>query len=311
MDYSKIRGFNIHGDWGSNGLTQWINFDKDRYKKMVHTAKQKFPGMNTVRIWLSFDAWVFDKAKYLDNIKTAGEILTEAGLNIIPVYYNGWFGLPEYGGLTRENVQEYQWPAYIRCTEDTTRALSECNILMFDVSNEPFNSVQGDQNAFEIVFRFLSKMAETIRKIDSRPITVSTQGYPNPDKREGCDIDRLMTLVDVLGLHPYNIEGLPQAEFEKQFQSILDYAKPFNKPIIITESMWGAPTAEERKKYLETEFETYSKMGMGFLCHALFTCPVADLYPVEKLGLSDGLYMAFLDEDLNIRPYHDIFNRYA
>ena len=311
MDYSKIRGFNMHGDWGCNGITQWLNFNAKRYETMVKTAKERFPNMNTVRIWLSFDAYVADREKYLSAIKTAVTILTDEGLNIIPVYYNGWFGLPCYGAFTRENVQEYQLPAYIRCTKETTLAIKDANILMFDISNEPFNSVHGNQDAMEIVVNFLTKMVETVRELDDRPITIGTQGYPNPENRMHCDIDRLMPLVDVFSLHPYNITGKSQSEFEKQFSEVLEYLKPFGKPYIISESIWGAPTAEKRKLFLETEFETYSKLGVGFLCHSLFTCPVADLYPVEELGLEDGLYMAFLDKDLNIRPYHDIFNRYS
>ena len=31
MDYSDVRGFNVHGDWGSHGITEWLNFDADRF----------------------------------------------------------------------------------------------------------------------------------------------------------------------------------------------------------------------------------------------------------------------------------------
>ena len=102
MNYSDIRGFNVHGDWGGHGITEWLNFDAERYKMMIDVAKKRFPGMNTVRIWLSFDAYVADKKKYLDSIKRATDILTEAGLNIIPAYYNGWFGMPCFGSFTAD-----------------------------------------------------------------------------------------------------------------------------------------------------------------------------------------------------------------
>ena len=310
MVYSDIRGFNVHGDWGNHGITEWLNFDADRYKKMITIAKKRFPVMNTVRIWLSFDAYIADKNKYLEAIKTATDILTEADLQIIPVYYNGWFGVPGFGGFTSENVQEHQLPIYIHCTQDTTAAIKDANILLFDISNEPFNSVQGNRDSFERVLHFLDVMIKTVRKMDTRPITVGTQGYPNPKNREICDIDRLAPLIDVFSLHPYNITGLSQADFEKQFSEVLDYLAPFGKPYLITECIWGAPTAEGRKKYLESELETYHKKNVGFLCHALFTCPVADLHPLEDIYCTDGLYMAFLDKNFNIRPHHDIFNRY-
>lgn len=309
--YSNIRGFNVHGDWGGHGITEWLNFDASRYQKMIAIAKERFPRMNTVRIWLSFDAYMVDRTRYLAAVKKAADILTKAGLQIIPVYYNGWFGMPCFGAFTRENIQEHQLPIYVQCTKDTTAVFKSANVLMFDVSNEPFNNVQGDPNAFELVMRFLELMIQTVREMDARPITVGTQGYPNPDRRDMCDIDRLAPLVDVFSLHPYNISGLSQPEFEKQFVDVLTYLKPFQKPYLITECIWGAPTADGRKTYLESELETYHKHNVGFLCHALFTCPVADLHPLEDIGCTEGLYMAFLNKEFQIRPHHDLFNQYS
>ena len=311
MNYSDIRGFNVHGDWGGHGITEWLNFDAERYKMMIDVAKKRFPGMNTVRIWLSFDAYVADKKKYLDSIKCAADILTEAGLNIIPAYYNGWFGMPCFGSFTAENIHDHQLPIYVRCTRDTTAALKDANILLFDASNEPFNNTYGNPRAFSKVLRFLELMIQNIRDIDSRPVTVGTQGYPDAANRAMCDIDCLAPLVDVFSLHPYNIRGLSQSEFEKGFADIIEYVKPFQKPYLITECIWGAATADGRKKFLESELETYSKLNVGFLCHALFTCPVADLFPLEEIGCEDGLYMAFLDRNFEIRQHHDIFNRYS
>ena len=309
MDLSKIRGFNVHGDWGGHGITEWLNFDSERYKMMISKAKERFPGMNTARIWLSFDAYLADRTKYLENIKKAVTILTEAGLKIIPVYYNGWFGMPCYGSFTAENILSHQLPIYVRCTKETTLAIKDADILMYDISNEPLNNVYGNIDAFNRVVNFLELMINTVREIDSKPITIGTQGYPAPHTPELCDIDRLMPLVDIFSLHPYNNFDLSREDFEKQFKEVIDYVEAFNKPYLITECVWGAPTAEGRKKYLEIELETYSKYKVGFLCHALFTCPVADLFPVEEIDCSEGLYMAFLDREFNIRPYHDIFNK--
>ena len=42
-EYSFVRGFNVHGDWGSNGTTEWLNFDENRYKMMINIAKERFP----------------------------------------------------------------------------------------------------------------------------------------------------------------------------------------------------------------------------------------------------------------------------
>ena len=310
MDYSFVRGFNVHGDWGAHGITEWLGFDKKRYNMMIKIAKARFPHMNTVRIWLSFDAYIADKRKYLAAVKEAADILTSEDLYIIPVFYNGWFGVPGFGSFTRENICEDQLPIYIKCTRDTTLLFKDSKILLFDIANEPFNNTQGDIYAVDTVVHFLDVMAKEIRAIDSRPITVGSQGYINENKRL-CDIDRVAPIVDVFSLHPYNQRGLSQEEFDEDFERVLDYLKQFGKPYVISECIWGATTAEDRKRFLETEFNAYSKNNVGFICHALFTSPVADLHPPQDLGCENGLYMAFLDKDFNIRPYHDIFNKFS
>jgi hypothetical protein len=306
-DYSNIRGFNVHGDWGSNGTIEWLQFDAPRYREMIKIGKARFPGMNTVRIWLSYDAYMANKEKYLQSVKAAADILTEENLNIVPVYFNGWFGNPPFGGFVGENVQEPCWGFFISCLRDTVNVLKNTNVLMHDISNEPFNNAWLGTEARRRVTKFLIKMIEVLRAMDDKPITVGTQGYPHAK-----DLDEIAPLLDVISLHPYNTDNLPQAEFEKQFLEVLGYAKTFQKPYIITECIWGTPDADSRKSYLESELETYAKYNVGFICHALFTSPVADLYPVSECeGGENLLYMAFLDKDFNIRPHHDIFNRFA
>lgn len=305
MDYSKIYGFNVHGDWGSHGITEWLGFDAERYKKMIKIGKERFPAMNTVRVWLSFEAYMADKERYLKAVKSAMDILTANGLYIIPVYFNGWFGIPPFGGFVAENVREDQWHFYLDNLNDTLKVVKEANILLHDISNEPFNN-SWQQGPKETVVKFLERMVQAVREVDERPITIGSQGYG------ACDIDVLAPLVDVFSLHPYNINGLSQSDFEKQFVQILEYLKPFNKPYLITECIWGAPDAESRRPYLESEFETYRKHNVGFLCHSLFTSPVADLYPLDNCSSTKGmLYMAFLDKDFNIRPNHELFNQYT
>ncbi len=311
QEYAHIRGFNVHGDWCSNGLMEWLFFDPERYKMMIQKGIEKFPGMNTVRIWLSMDAYFAKKEVYLNAVRQAGQILTDAGLQIIPVYFNGWFGVPYFGGFVNECLSPNFMPAFRSFIQDSVKALAEANVLMHDVSNEPYNVTNECQRSFDGVTNFLIDMIKAVKAVDSRKVTVGTQSYPNPNKRNICDIDRLAPYVDVISIHPYNIRGQSLEEFDKKFKSVLDYIEVFQKPYIITECIWGASTAEKRKLYLETEFETYSKYNVGYLAHALFTSPVADLWPVERYGFTDGLYMAFLDEEFEIRPYHDIFNDYA
>lgn len=180
---------------------------------------------------------------------------------------------------------------------------------MHDIANEPYNNAFDHQEYFDVVTDFLKRMIEELRQIDDRKITVGTQSYYRENK-ELCDMDVLAPFVDVITLHPYNQNNKPVEEFEKEFCEKLDYLLQFDKDIIITECCWAVPTAEGRKPYMESELSVYKKYGVGYLVQGLITSPVADLHPVEESYLEEGLYMAFLDRDFNIRPHHDIFNKF-
>lgn len=306
--YSFVKGFNIQPDWGRNGTQIWLDFDAERFEMMIKIGKERFPSMNTIRLWLSFDAFMQDRVTFLENAKKACDILTKEDIYIIPIYFNGWVGMPSFGAFTKECVGKDKRSAYIKYLRETVEAIKYAKILMHDIANEPYNNAFGHKEFFDTVTDFLVDMTEELRKIDPRPITIGSQSYYREDKSL-CDMDVLAPHEDVITLHPYNISGKPVEEFEKDFTKILDYLVQFGKPIIITECCWGAPTAEERKLYLESELAIYTKYGIGYIVQGLFTSPVADLHPVEESYIEKGLYMAFLDRDFNIRPYHDIFNK--
>ena len=48
--YKDVRGFNFQPDWGTHGITIWLNFNEKRYREMLRNGLEKFPKMNTVRI---------------------------------------------------------------------------------------------------------------------------------------------------------------------------------------------------------------------------------------------------------------------
>jgi len=58
-DYSNIRGFNYQPSWGSCGLeTFGPDFDADLVAIEMGRGKKYFPGINTLRIWLSHQAFL-------------------------------------------------------------------------------------------------------------------------------------------------------------------------------------------------------------------------------------------------------------
>ncbi len=184
------------------------------------------------------------------------------------------------------------------------------DILMHDIANEPYNNVYGTDRAFKKVSEFLEEMIRVLRTVDGRRITVGSQCcYFNGEKKIR-DVTRLAPSVDVISLHPYNQHNKPKDVFEAETVELMDYIETFGKPFLITECCWGAPTEDERLPYLESELETFSKLGVGYIVQGLFTSPVADLHPIEESHMTEGLYMAFLDRNLNVRKHHDIFNKF-
>jgi hypothetical protein len=327
QDYSHIRGFNFQPDWGGTGTAIWLeHFNPTRYRQLIQAGKRAFPGINTLRVWLSFDAWCENQALYLQNVTAAVRIVREESLKIVPVYLNGWFGIPVFGAFAVELLdgtyhQNYEpFRTYLR---ETVTAAACGDILMHDISNEPYNNTRKNMESVLRVTDFLREMAAEVRALDNRPVTVGSQGTGNWE--ETTDNALLAPFVDVLTLHPYAIidRKLSPAEVKAQQKvlrerhessliQLLNEAEMLGKPVIITECMWGARTAEARIPILEVEFANYAKYGVGYLIHALCTSPVADLHPLGDVEMGClGLYMAFLDKNLDIRLGHELFNAYA
>lgn len=154
-----------------------------RYRTMIRAGKAHFPRMNTVRVWLSFDAYISDRERYLTAIREACSILTEERLHIIPIYLIGWFGLPSFGGFTVECAQKSMYPLYEKYLRDCLNAIRESDILMHDIANEPFNNVYGNQPVFDRIACFMEEMIRVLRTVRSPPArsaAISTTGMKSP-----------------------------------------------------------------------------------------------------------------------------------
>lgn len=310
--YRHIRGFNFQPPWGSNGRDVWLRFDGGEYRRILRRAKSLFPGMNTVRVWLSFDAWLDDRKAAAANMKAAGEILRELGLFMIPVYCNGWHSTPDFGGFTPEVLAAQEaigFEPYRTYVRETAAALEETGaVLLQDISNEPLNNFVGNDEHCRRLHRFLAAMGETLRSVSGKPLTISSQCMALEVCGFGNDVDFLQDIEDVITLHPYSVWSGPLETHRDYLQKVLDFCRPYDKPVIITECCWGASTDEERGRIVDTELRNYRDAGIGFVVHALAPSPVADLHP-EDYG-TGGLNMPFMTAEGAIRPFHDCYNKY-
>ena len=310
--YSFVRGFNFQPPWGSNGRDVWRNFDPAEYRRILKTAKAAFPRLNTIRVWLSFDAWYDLRETATEHVKAAGEILASEGLRMLPVYFNGWHSIPDFGGITDESLRLEEaagYRTYLRYLRETAAALEQTGaVLMHDLCNEPFNNALKSPEGLLRILRFLKAMSEAIRGIVSAPVTVGSQGYYDAFPGAGSDLEFLAPVVDVLTLHPYSVCMASREEHEAWVARLLETAASLEKPVIITECCWGADTDGERAEIVREELSHYSRAGIGFLVHALYPSPVADLHPLD--GVNPGMYMPFLERDGSVRPGHECFNQY-
>ena len=321
--YGYVRGFNFQPDWSTNGCGIWLEFDKARYRQLIARGKEIFPGINTLRIWLSFDAWCEDRKKYLRNIREAAEIISEENLKFIPVFFNGWFGVPVFGGFVPEHLEWAKknngYANFKLYLKESLEAISSNAVLLYDISNEPFNNSWGNKSNMEIVLDFLNEMCGCLRLYDNKPITIGSQGgetgnalgLPQIKSRWG-DIDLLLDMVDVITLHPYLMDLSKKKEHKSLLEESLVYLKKIKKPVIITECCWAGKTDEEHVPYIEAELSCYCELGLGYLAHAMTESPVADLHRLDDgIALGGiGIYMAFIDREGQLRIGHDIFNKF-
>ena len=54
---SEVRGFNYHPSYSTGAMEDWLLFDEKVWRRELTNGKRLFPKMNTVRIWLSWNAY--------------------------------------------------------------------------------------------------------------------------------------------------------------------------------------------------------------------------------------------------------------
>ena len=314
-EYSWVRGFNYQPSWGSHGITIWNDFQEATYAKELDLGLKHFPKLNTLRIWFSYDAHVADPKKSLGAAKRAAELLAERKLKMIPVIFNGWHSLVDFGGFSREQLycsfsNKPSFGPHRQYLCELLEAIRPAgNLLMYDISNEPFNNGGNEKGSIEL--RFLEAMTQQIRELDATtPISVGTQGLFGIGGPK--DLDMLDPFVDVHAFHPYWIpSGNRTAEqHAREFAQTVAHLEKLGKPVIATECCWGTNDDAARVAFVRHELGLLKQAGIGFLPHALHHSPVADLHrpvPGRKWGT---MYMGFIEPDGTIRRGHEVYNEF-
>ena len=142
---AEVKGFNYHPTYSTGALEDWLLFDKEVWKKELTHGKKCFPNFNTVRIWLSWNAYLKMGEKFTDCIKDVIEICRELGIYVMPCLFNRWHDpILDCDGIYIDHfLPNSSWlhkfgDPFTKYVEDLAKAFKdEEQILVWDVCNEP------------------------------------------------------------------------------------------------------------------------------------------------------------------------------
>eukprot|EP00329_Picozoa_sp_Boothbay-MS584-11_P003135 27785_3 len=102
------------------------------------------------------------------------------------------------------------------------------------------------------------------------------------------------------------------ASFSSDLDSKVAWANSKGLPLIATETCWGSLNDTARSLSCSFELGELAKRGIGFSPHALRYSRVADLHDYSDGGpVGAPGYMAFLGKNCELRPHHDIYNKFC
>ena len=301
--YREIRGFNYQPSYEANGYSIWRQFRPEKFDKELGLGKKFFPNINTVRIWLSFDAFMVDPTVFADHFNTALKIANTHGLKVVPTLFNNWHSVPGFGGIAEEMLNywfvsygkrgaasNYVFRPYLeKIVGDHAK---DNRILAWDLCNEPHNN-----GNWQLTLEWLTHSYMICKNLGaSQPVSTSVQG----GIKQLIEVD---AISDLYLIHPY---------FSKSdiLHETIDFARLHNKGVLATECCWGSLDDAERTQTVITECGNLADAGIGFLPHALHESLVADLHRAQFGILSSASSMHFIAMDGSLRPGHDVFNRF-
>ena len=311
---SEVRGFNYHPSYSHDALEDWLLFDEEIWRRELEAGKKAFPKMNTVRLWLSWNAYCRLEDKFIDRVRKAIEICAELGIYVIPCLFNRWHDpmVNADSVFIDHFLPNSSWlHKYGDLFGDYIDALcgafgKDERILVWDVCNEPF-AYNGGFELKDVIFPYelewLGKMANRIRKNGViQPIGIGSTGNE--------PLSTFGDFFDVYLTHLYYMGG-DVAAFERRVESFADEAKKYGRPLIISECCWGSLDDKKRAELIRTALTVFKKYELGFVAHALWYCGCADLHdPCDGRVSPEIGNLCFISKDGTVRPYHEIFNEF-
>ncbi len=311
--YGHIRGFNYQPSYASHGIEIWAeHFDFDAIRVELGRGKEHFPATNTIRLWLSHDAWLRQPGAVAERVHRVIELGDTYDLRFIPTLFNAWHSWPSFGGVTEEMLGHWggheRFDLAFRPFIEAIVAphVNDPRVLLWDLCNEP-KVGPGRESTNQLWIGWLERARHCIEALgDSGRITVGACGPT-------ASVAMLAPLSDVITVHPYfawNMFCPTETEFRERVDSLVTMAAEVGKPIFASETGWGALDDRKRAETLEVELETLTGHGIGFTIHLLHHTLVGDGHLPEYGPISAAGYMACIDPDGSRRKYHEVINNY-
>jgi len=298
MDYSQIRGFNYQPGYGSCALEVWRQFDAGVVDRELGLGKRYFPGMMAIRLWLSWDAFLRDEDRFCENFETALGIAAKHGLVVMPVLFNRWHcGYLDAGGIYTDHfLPGVSWvrtpgmflPFLERVVGEHAR---DRRVFAWDLCNEPFSYTCAPEEIPDIV------RAEFAFHCD--------HGLKG--------IEQIEPISDILCIHPYwtcQYHSHKKSDHESLLDEYVAFSKEIGKPLLATETCWGAADDAKRVEIIRYTLGELKKRNIGWLAHLLNHSLIADAHRPQYGPMGEAGYMAFIEADGSLRAGHEVFNEF-
>ena len=321
MHASAIRGFNYQPSNGTTGLELWRDFDPRLCERELRRGKAHFPGMNAIRWWLSWDAFKRDPRRTAADFTTALELAEAVGCRVMPVLFNRWHdAVLDYGGVYADHfvpgaswVQAGgMWDAFLEATVGAHA--DDPRIWAWDLCNEPFAYHAPGRELPDLLraeTAWLEHLHAGCRRLGATaPITV---GVHQGDNGLGLveQLERVAAISDILSIHPYWIpRHLPLEDYARRLDAVVAYAAARGKPLIATETCWGAIDDHERTGIVRATLGLLRDRGIGWFAYLLHESRIADAHCPAHGPMGYAGDLSFVRMDGSLRPGHGVFNEF-
>ena len=319
MNCALVRGFNYQPSYGSTGYELWRRFDATVIARELGLGKRYFPGMNAIRLWLSWDAFLRDPAAFAAHFEQALALAAAQGLVVMPVLFNRWHDATlDYGGIYLDHFlprvswvqRQGQFQPFLDAIVGAHAA--DPRVLAWDLCNEPFSYSRPPAEIPELVqaeYAWLAGLYAACTTLGARaPITVGI--HPGHGR---AGLEQIAPISDILSIHPYWTADSPRHEPARYEQLLDDYvavSTALGKPLLATETCWGALDDAQRVAIIRYTLGQLKQRGIGWLAYLLHHSLIADAHRPAFGPLSSPGNLAFIEADGALRPGHAVFNEF-